>query len=82
MEQAALEAGQKSFSVWPENWTAITIFLRMSSQFHFGSMGGATGLNYQSVEFLFRIFKVKDKADTFDRLRIMEREALTFLNRK
>lgn len=43
-------------------------------------MGGWVGLNYQSVEFLFKIFKVKNRRELWEDLSEIERGALSVLN--
>lgn len=70
---------EKEFEVFPENWEAVTIFTRLSSQWNF-SDGAFIGLNYQSVEFLFKLLKVRDRADVFDRIQTLEFSALKEIN--
>lgn len=73
------------FEVLPENRKAVDIFLRMSSQWNVvASMGGAVylGLNYQSLEFLFTLYKVKNRRRMFEDIRIMEKAALALMNKK
>lgn len=43
-------------------------------------MGGATGLNYQSLEVLFRIYKVKDRRQMLEDIQAIEIGALTELS--
>lgn len=73
---------QEIFDVFPENWTAVEMFTRLATQFHWSGMGGATGLNYQSVDFLFKLFKIKKRDVVFDQIRIMEIAALKHFNEK
>jgi len=54
------------------------MFLRLSTQWiHAGMAGVTVGLNYQSVEFLFKLYNVKHPKRTFNDLRIMEQAALS-----
>lgn len=55
------------------------MFLNLSTQWNC-SQGAYIGLNYQSVSFLFDLYKVKKKKDLLEGIQIMEREALTILN--
>lgn len=71
---------EEHFEVWPENWEAAQLFLRLSSQWRYGAMGGVIGLNYPSMESLMRMLRVKDKAAMVDDLQVMERAALEVLN--
>jgi len=43
-------------------------------------MGGIVGLNYQAVEAVFNILDIKDRAEIFAGLQIMERAALAVVN--
>lgn len=71
---------EEHFEVWPENWEAVQLFLRLSSQWRYGAMGGVIGLDYPSVESVMRMLRVKDKATMLDELQVMERAALEVLN--
>ena len=55
------------------------MFLRLSTQWVIGGMGSVIGLNYQSAEFLFRIYDVKDPKSMFEDLRIIENGALNLI---
>lgn len=56
-------------------------FLRVQTQWNVGA-SGAVGLNYQSVEFLFKIYKVKNQKKLLRELREIEMGALDALRRK
>lgn len=69
--------------MWPENWPAVELFLGCATQWRVDGMSGAVlGLDYQGVEALMRIRRVRDRAALFDDLQIMERAALRALNRR
>jgi len=74
-----LEAVQKDFEVWEENWEAVLMFVRMSTQWH-TSMAGLTGLNYPSLEWLCKLYSVKDPVAIFEGVQVMELAALAVLN--
>jgi len=59
----------------------VGLFLRLSTQWRYGMMGGVLGLDYPGVEALLRIERVKDRAAVFVGLQIMESGALPELNK-
>lgn len=67
--------------MFEENWESVLMFLRLTTQWTTSS-GGFLGLNYQSVEFLFRTYRVKNKKDMLEDLQVMELAALSLLNKK
>lgn len=69
-------ASEETFEVWRENWPAAELFLRLSTQWVFAGMGDRIGLNYQSVDFLLRMYPAKKKRQVFEDLQIMEIGAL------
>lgn len=58
------------------------MFLRLFSQWRVGPMGGFLGLEYSGVETLLRIERVKNRAEMFAKLQVMEQAALPTLNEK
>lgn len=71
------------FEIEPGGYEALKIFLAAQTQWNIStSMGGAlvVGLNYQSLEFLFRIHDVKDEREIMDHLQAMELSALEVFN--
>lgn len=71
----------KDFEVWEENWDIVIMFLRMSTQWISG-FNGATGFNYQSLEWLCKLYAVKDLVATFEGVQLMEMAALSAMNSK
>ena len=69
------------FEVLEENWQVVSMFMRLQTQW-VPSMGGMIGLNYQSVEFLFRIEGVESQRDMLADLQVMEVAALDVINVK
>ncbi len=55
------------------------MFIRMSTQWH-TSMAGLTGLNYPSLEWLCKLYSVKDPVAVFEGVQVMETTALSILN--
>jgi len=37
---------------------------------------GATGLNYQSIDFLFKLYNIKDRKTIFEEIQVIEAAAL------
>lgn len=77
------EASGPPVGVWPDNLMSVNTFISMSTQW-LSSMGGAIGLNYASLPFVFRMVGVRknDQADVFDDIRLMEETALKVMRRK
>ena len=57
------------------------MFVRMSTQWH-TSMTGLTGLNYPSLEWLCKLYSVKDPVAIFEGIQVMESTVLVILNKK
>jgi hypothetical protein len=70
------------FEVWEENWEAVQMFLRCQTQWRTGGMGGAVGLDYGAVAWLFRLHRVKDQRALLEDLQIMEGAILTEMAKK
>ena len=67
--------------MWEENWDVVMMFLRMQTQWNV-SMAGLTGLNYSSLDYLSRLYSVKDPVSLFEGMQVMEVTALTCLNKR
>lgn len=57
------------------------MFIRMSTQWH-TSMAGLTGLIYPSLEWLCKLYSVKDPVSLFEGIQVMEMAALSVLSAK
>lgn len=69
--------------VLPENWPAINLFLQCQTQWNFisGMSVQRTGLNYQAVESVMRLcYADQNQTDLFNRLQVIEQEALKIFN--
>ena len=69
------------YEVWEENWETVEMFLRMQTQWNM-SMGGPSGFNYSSLDYLCRLYKVEDPVTLFEGLQVMEYAALASLNKR
>jgi hypothetical protein len=78
---ARLEAAEQHCEVWEENWDIVAMFLRMGTQWNV-SMAGLTGLNYPSLDWLCRLYEVKEPLQMFEGIRVMESAALFCFNSK
>ncbi|MGP0015697.1 DUF1799 domain-containing protein [Pseudomonas sp.] len=63
--------------VWPDNWSAFTVFEAMATQWRVGACG-ATGLDYGVLPSVIRMCGVPagDRQGIFHDIRQMEAEAL------
>lgn len=82
IEKLAEESKPKDFEIWPENWKAVEVFMRLHTQWKYGAMGGVIGLDYSSLPFIFEMLEVDNKKETFQSIQIMENAALEVLNEK
>ena len=83
-EQTASQQ-EGNFQVWPENWETLLVFLAVETQWREseGMAGGRLlGINYPALESAMRLMRIKDKSEMFERVRMMEREAIKYLNSK
>ena len=67
--------------VFPENWQTVELFLRLQTQWQFVN-GCFLGLQYTAVDALMRILRIKNRAEVFQDLQVMELAALRVLNEK
>lgn len=64
--------------VYPEHWTALSVFLAMQTQWRVG-FGGETGLDYSALPMVYDCMGIEpgEKSAVFDALRQLEIETLT-----
>lgn len=62
--------------MWREHWPAVELLLKLTTQWVYAGMGERVGLNYQSVDFLIRLYPTKKRRQVFADLQIMEMSAL------
>jgi hypothetical protein len=64
--------------LWPCNLQAVHIFTSTRTQWRYAGMGGAVGLIYSELPFVFEMEGIdrKDWPGIFSDLRVMERAAL------
>lgn len=85
----AQRAEQAVCGVWPENWYAVRVFLRMSTQWRVAAGGMRflwLGLEYQALDAVQQRTPPPPDvphpgpSDLFDQIRCLERAALELLN--
>jgi len=72
---------ETDFEVWEENADVVDLFLKLQTQWTV-STAGVVGLNYASVDFCLKIYKVRKRLEIFEGLRVMEMAALALLNKR
>ncbi|ELY1864556.1 TPA: DUF1799 domain-containing protein [Serratia marcescens] len=70
-----------TLEIWPDMVSAVTIFQMMATQWRIG-MNGVTGLDYNCLPWLMKVYAVDDEASTLNDIRIMENAALRVIHRK
>lgn len=58
--------------VWPENWAAVDLFLRLQSQWRVTPSGRLGGLRYDAVEAVMRMTGARKRRRLFGELQDME----------
>lgn len=77
VDEARPELEADTFAVWDENWPAVQLFQAVNTQWIFAGMGSVVGLNYQSVDFVLKLYKYKKREEIFSDLQLIERGALS-----
>lgn len=63
------------FEVFPENWSAVQMFLRMGTQWRTGPRG-VIGLDYRALEWLLSLYPAADPQALLEDVQTMETAAL------
>lgn len=68
--------------VWPENWPALMLFLRLQTQWHCDSEGRRQGLRYEAMHAAMQMQAVKpdEQPRLFDNLVEMQHAALEVIH--
>jgi hypothetical protein len=77
------EAGGEAIEIWPDNVSAVNVFIAMATQWRIG-MAGATGLDYGALPVVMRMVGVPlaNRAEVFEQVRVMEDSALVLIRKK
>ena len=81
IRKAGIKPAGDEFIIWDENWEIVEMFLRMQTQWRM-SFAGPTGLDYAALDWLCRLYSVKDPATLLEGLQVMEVTALSCFNKK
>lgn len=81
VDAAAGNPEDRFFGVWEDNAETMMMFLRLQTQWHVINRA-FIGLNYQSVEFLFKILAIENQSGVMEDLQAMELAALGVLNKR
>lgn len=73
------EPEQDFFEVEPEVWPVLEAFLRVQTQWRTGP-NGLIGLDYQALEWTFRLWNVEDAASMLADIQVIEAEILLALS--
>jgi len=72
---------EEDFEVWEEHWESVMFFIKMMTQWR-TTMGGVIGLDYSVLQMLFDLYDVNNRTDIFEDIQVMERKAITLLNKE
>ena len=75
------EAVEEEVGILPSVWESFTIFSALATQWRVGT-GGATGLDYNVLPWMFKLHGVEDAAACMADLQIMESEALKVMHKE
>ena len=79
MEELEEHGGSEDFEVLPENWDTVGMWMRVQTQWRTAGFGNAVGLDYSAVWATLNGLRIKNKAEIFDGLQVMELAALAAL---
>ncbi|WP_072032286.1 DUF1799 domain-containing protein [Erwinia sp. 9145] len=71
---------ETTVDVWPDAWAAFNVFRSASTQWRV-SMGGVTGLDYNVMPWLMKLYGIEDEATALNDIRVMERAALNVIHK-
>jgi hypothetical protein len=75
----AVQSGD--FEVWPENWPAVEMWLRIQTQWR-TSVSGIVGLDYSVLPWLFTMYEVSTPRDLLEDLQTMEASVLVLMSKE
>ena len=74
-------APDEDFGIWPENWSAVEMFLRVQTQWR-TTTSGVIGLDYAAVRWLFKLYDVEEPRALLEDLQVMEAAAMSVINKQ
>lgn len=79
-ERAAVD--DELFPVLPENWTAVTLFQAVSSQWRVAPFGGLLGLDRQAIDIEIKYSRITVTPEDWEGLKIIEAVAVAEMRKK
>jgi len=73
--------GKDNYEVTPEAWPAVSMFLKVQTQWRVG-MGGVIGLDYGAVRWCFELEQVSNPAELLDDMQVMEAKVVEILSQR
>ena len=73
--------GQDDYEVTPEAWPAVSMFLKVQTQWRVG-MGGVIGLDYGAVRWCFELEQVSDQRQLLEDLQVIEGRVVEILSQR
>lgn len=74
-----MQAAEEEFELWPENVEALSVFMKLQTQWRYG-MAGITGLDYSGVLAVLTFMGIAHTPDLFGKIQVMERAVLNLRN--
>lgn len=77
------EASGEPLGIWPDNWAAVNVFIKMSTQWR-KDEGRAYALDYGVLPVVMRLVGIEHaaRADVFESIRILEDAALATMRKE
>lgn len=60
------------YEIYPENWDAVQLFVRLQTQWKISPMGQRVGLEYTSIRIVARFLGIKPTPELFADIQLME----------
>ncbi|MCE0845966.1 DUF1799 domain-containing protein [Buttiauxella sp. A2-C1_F] len=71
---------EEEVGILPSVWPSFAVFSSLATQWRVGT-GGATGIDYNVLPWMFEMHRVEDAAACLADIQIMEHEALTTMSK-
>lgn len=75
-EASPYEAEQGPLAVWPENWPAVGLLMRLQTQWMRDEQRRPLGMRHEAMQAAMTMLKLDDTATLYDQLVEMEQAAL------
>ena len=75
------EKRDNDYEVLPDAWPAVSMFLRVQTQWRVG-MGGVIGLDYGAVRWCFELEQIENPRELLDDLQVIEAKVVEILSQR